>query len=126
MTLTNVVLNDTLPDGSAGVLVGPINDSGIVGALDVGEVWAYSASYAVSQAEIDSGLTLTNTVDVTSAETGSDSVSDSALTTIDRLPVFEVTKDVDLASITTPGSLSYTITVTNTGNVTLNLSLIHI
>jgi len=120
VSLTNVALNDTLPDGSVAVLTGPINDIGIAGALDVGEVWTYSGSYAVSQSEVDEGFTLTNTVDVTSTETGNDSVSASALTTINRLPAFEVAKNVDLASITSPGQLSYTITAENTGNVSLN------
>ena len=47
-------------------------------------------------------------------------MSATALTSIDRVPLFEVAKTVDLASIATPESLNYTITVTNTGNVTLS------
>ena len=53
-SLTNIVLADTLPDGSTGTLVGPVADTGTVGVLDVNEIWTYNISYAVSQAEIDS------------------------------------------------------------------------
>ncbi len=119
VTLNNVSLNDSLPDGSAATLTGPLADAGVAGALDVGETWIYNGTYAVSQAEVDNGATLTNTVVATADELSGSTATDSAVTTINRLPAFELTKVVDQAVITTPSVLNYTITVENTGNVSL-------
>ena len=119
VSLTNVSLLDSLPDGSNGVLTGPLSDTGISGALDVGETWQYSATYNVSQSEIDAGAALINTVVVTSDQTPQPS-SDNAITTVDRAPDFTLQKVVDQPAITVPGLLSYTITLNNTGNVSLS------
>lgn len=119
VTLTNVSLEDVLPDGTTAVLVGPLSDNGLIGQLDVGEIWTYTTSYSVSQGEIDAGLTRTNTVSVVSNETGVDPISDTAQTTLTRLPSFSVTKTVDSATITNPTLLAYEIVVTNTGNTSL-------
>ena len=69
-TLTAVTPTDTLPDGSAATLTGPVNDTGYAGLLDPGEVWRFTTSYSATQADIDAGITLTNTVSVVTAETG--------------------------------------------------------
>src|SRR5690606_42156120 len=45
--------------------------------------------------------------------------SDNAVTTITQSPSVEVTKSVDQENITAPATLNYTITVENTGNVSL-------
>ena len=119
VSLTNVTPVDVLPDGTTALLIGPLSDVGLVGQLDVGETWSYTTSYAVSQVEIDNGLARTNTVDVTSAETGADVVSDTAQTTLTRTPSFTVAKSVDANSIDAPGNLNYEIVVTNTGNTSL-------
>ena len=119
VSLTDVNPVDVLPDGTTAVLIGPLADGGLPGLLDVGEVWEFSTSYVVSQSEIDIGLARTNTVDVTSAETGANVFSDTAQTTIARSPAFTVDKTVDLASIDSPGVLNYQIVVTNTGNTSL-------
>jgi len=119
-TLTGLSLSDTLPDGSTGTLAGPATDSGTANALDVGETWVYTLTYNVSQAQIDAGVPLVNTVAVTTTQTGTDSQSDTAQTGIAITPAMEVEKTVDLASVNTPGVLSYSITLRNTGNVTLN------
>ena len=119
VSLNNVVLNDTLPDGSIATLTGPVADSGVVGALDVGEIWEYTTTYSVSQVEIDDGATLANTVAVTADELNGVSFSDSAVTTINRIPDFTLEKVVDQSSINQPGILNYTITAENIGNVSL-------
>ena len=120
VTLNNVALVDVMPDGSPGVLTGPTADVGVVGALDVGETWEYATSYVADQAAVDAGLDLTNAVNVTSDETGADPVSDTAVTIIVSEPAFTVSKNVDVTSISQPGTLNYTIDVDNTGNVSLS------
>lgn len=119
-SLTGISLSDTLPDGSLGTLIGPATDTGIANAIDVGETWTYTVTYGATQADIDSGLTLTNSVAVTTAETGPDTVEDAAQTTIAKTPNLQISKSVDNTSISVPGLLSYTVTLLNNGNVTLN------
>lgn len=118
VTLTNVAVTDQLSNGATLVLTGPVADTGTSGALDVGETWRFTATYGVSQVDIDAGTDLTNTVTVDPAEL--DAKAASAITTIDNVPEMQVTKTVDLASVTTPGVLNYSIAVTNTGNISLN------
>lgn len=118
VTLTNVVLNDQLSTGTTLSLVGPSADTGVSGAIDVGETWLYTATYNVSQADVDAGTDLTNTVTVDTDELDVQQATD--VTTIDSAPDMQVTKTVDLASVSAPGILTYAITVSNTGNVSLN------
>ncbi len=120
VTLNNVAPVDTLPDGTVATLVGPISDTGVTGALDVGESWQYTTSYTVSQTEIDTGQPRNNTVTVSADETGDDLFTAVATTTITTDPAFTVEKTVDLAQITAPGQLNYSIVISNTGNVSLN------
>jgi len=97
----------------------------LVGSLDVGEQWEYTATYDVTQIDIDNGLTLTNSVTATSNQTAPAVETDSALTTITRSPAFTVSKLVDQSAITAPSVLAYSIEVVNTGNTSLsNLSLV--
>lgn len=118
VTLTDVAVNDQLSNGTALTLVGPTADVGTTGALDVGETWEYTTTYSVTQNDIDSGIDLTNTITVDTAEL--DPQADTAVTTITSAPDLEVTKTVDLASVNAPGTLSYIIEVSNTGNVSLS------
>ena len=119
VSLTGVTPSDTLPDGTAGVLTGPVTDTGVAGVLDVAEVWTYNISYPVSQAIVDTGATLVNTVEVITNETGATPVSDTASTDIEAEPSFTVAKTVDKDSVSAPELLSYTVVIENTGNVTL-------
>lgn len=119
LTLTGLAVSDTLPDGTPAVLVGPLTDTGLPGSLDVGETWRYTTSYAISQSEIDAGSALVNSVDVTANETGPTPQNDTATTTVDAKPALTIEKVVDQPLIAQPGPLLYTITVENTGNVSL-------
>ena len=118
-TLSAVTPTDTLPDGTAATLVGPTTDSGQAGLLDPGEVWEYTATYAATQADIDAGTTLTNAISVVTAETGVDPQTASAVTEVKADPKFAVNKVVDQTSLSAPATLNYTITLENTGNVSL-------
>ncbi len=116
-SLTGIDMSDVLPDGTAGTLTGPTGDGGAVGTLDVGETWTYSATYAVTQNDIDRGTPLVNTATVDTDQTTP--ASDTATTTISTTSSLTITKTVDLPSISAPGLLTYTIVVVNTGTTSL-------
>ena len=114
VSLTNVVLTDPF------ATTGPILTSGDIantGVLDVGETWTYTATYNVTQDDIDDGVDLVNTATVDTDQT--DPEDDDATTTIEGTSDLDVTKTVDRSSISAPVTLNYTITVTNTGTVGL-------
>src|SRR5690606_35467123 len=101
-------------------LSAPTGDDGN-GVLDPGETWTYLVSYAVDQAEIDAGTSLVNTVGVTATPPSGPDLSgtSSATTLIVSAPSITVEKRVDRTSISDPPTLTYTIAVRNTGNVSL-------
>ena len=112
--LTNVVLTDDLA-GAATLTSGDANMNSI---LETTEVWVYSATYMATQADINAGTDLVNTASVVTTEVPGPTMDD-ATTTITQGPSLTIVKDVDLSNISAPGLLTYTITVTNTGNVDL-------
>ncbi len=116
VSLTSVVASDVLPDGSAGTLSAATESGTADGILSVGETFTYTISYDVTQADINAGADLVNTASVVTTEVAGPT-EDTATTTITRTPSLTVVKDVDQAGITVPGTLNYTITVSNTGNV---------
>ena len=101
---------------------GDIDDDGV---LDVGETWVYEASETVSQTQIDAGNDLVNVATVDTNETGP--VSDDETVTVDAAPklafdkvVTDVGGDGPNGKVTEAGQvISYTLTVTNEGAVTL-------
>ncbi|MFB2118458.1 hypothetical protein, partial [Parapedobacter sp. 2B3] len=119
--LTNVGITDVLKQQgvadetlAVGVAVESNNADNI---LEIGETWTYAFVYTVDQLRIDKGADLQNTVSVTTGEGATD--EDEITTTITQSPSVSVDKVVDLASIAAPSTLNYTITVANTGNVSL-------
>ncbi|WP_274427182.1 CshA/CshB family fibrillar adhesin-related protein, partial [Chelativorans sp. YIM 93263] len=122
--LTDVQPTDTLPDGQAGALAGPAGDTDGDGELDLDEEWEYTATYDATQADIDAGDTLVNTVSVAANElTGP--VVDTADTTITHVPALTIEKsstlnDPDGDGIAEAGeTISYSFEVENIGNTTL-------
>ena len=113
VSLTGVTPVDTLPDGSAGVLAGPVSDVGILGAIDVGETWTYTISYAVTLADMISGADLINSASVTTNEIVV-AETDTALTTVSSSDL-EVSKVVDNATPNVGDNIVFTISVTNIG-----------
>jgi len=120
LDLTNVVLTDSIiPASDLSLVSGDIDSDN---ELDASEVWEFTGTYQVTQADIDSNGggdgDIDNTATVTTAELPP--AEASVEVPITQAPLFEVTKAVDNVSIASPGTLNYTITVSNTGNVTLN------
>ncbi|RYZ52428.1 MAG: DUF11 domain-containing protein, partial [Proteobacteria bacterium] len=126
--LSNIIVNDSML--SSGALTLTNGDANNNNKLDVGEIWSYTYSYTVTQADIDqNGNTnlkgvLSNTATV-SANTASGTALGN-LTATKVIPLsssssFTVDKSSDRASITKAGDVvNYTITVTNTGNTSIN------
>ena len=98
----------------------PANDGGAPNngnaILEPGESISCSATYDVSQADINSG-SVTNQATATAAgvQSNQDSVTVNAIQT----PLVSVVKTSPTVSVSTTGSVSYSYLVTNTGNVTL-------
>ena len=112
--LTNIQLTDDLA-GSATLTSGDNNSNNI---LNVGEVWIYTASYAATQADINNGTNLVNIASVTTTELPV-AKKDTATTSITSNDSLSITKVVDQTTIAAPGTLNYTITVSNEGNTDL-------
>ncbi len=118
----NVILTGvTLSDPGATVLrltdLSGDNDA----LLEVGEIWQYSATRAVSQADLDTDGggdgDIDNTATADSNETAA--VSDSAVIPVSQNKSLQVVKTADVESVTAPGTLTYSYTVTNTGNAAI-------
>ncbi|WP_146131484.1 DUF7507 domain-containing protein, partial [Mongoliibacter ruber] len=123
--LTNVVVTDPLTNGDEVLTLvsGDLNEDG---NLDINERWVYITTFEVTQEMIDLGLDITNTAFVNSDQT---TVKEStANTKIDQNPLLSVVKtatsingDAMATSFSVVGDeISYTIIVSNTGNVTLS------
>ncbi|MDU8913912.1 hypothetical protein RXV88_21900, partial [Aestuariicoccus sp. MJ-SS9] len=122
VSLTSVSLVDEIAQGSTDLTLtsGPdltAGDEDDDGTLDVGETWSYTATFAADQDVVDQAEDVTNTVTVGFAEAPSQ--SDDATTAIAPVYGMDVAKTVDIAEISEPTLLTYTITVTNTGTAAL-------
>ncbi|MCS5491196.1 DUF7507 domain-containing protein, partial [Algoriphagus limi] len=88
--------------------------------LQPGEIWTYSATYVITQADLDNG-NFTNTVAV-NVKSGSEDYEFTDDETVDAVvsPELTVIKTSDVSTYESVGDvITYTITVQNTGNVTL-------
>ena len=131
-TLTGVTVSDTILD-SAGVSLtlttGPTygGTGTFDGILDVGESATYNATFVITQQAVNAGG-VSNTASVTSKDPAGNDVTDSTTSaTEDLIPRTAAMTVVKTASVDDNGDnkngvgdvIQYTVTVTNTGNVTL-------
>jgi uncharacterized repeat protein (TIGR01451 family) len=119
-TITDPVIDDTEFSGTGELspVTGPDGDV----VLLPGEVVTYTATYVVTQADVDSGA-LTNTATVTGTTPGGDPTDPSTPSTVTvptvPAPSLTIVKTADKASVAGVGQIiTYTFTATNTGNVT--------
>jgi uncharacterized repeat protein (TIGR01451 family) len=118
VTVTDPFVSNLAPVLSSGFNSGDIDHDNI---LDTTETWHYTATHTVTQAEIDAGGTIDNIATADSDQTGPD--TDPASVPVEQNPALNIVKDASVPGGTadTAGELiSYTITVANTGNVTLD------
>ncbi|EAZ81575.2 membrane protein [Algoriphagus machipongonensis] len=111
VTLNNVMVTDPLTGLDQNV-----------GTLAPGASTAVNTDYVVTQADMDAGSIL-NTALTTGDAPGEDDPSDDdqVETPVIQLPAIQIVKSDNGAEIDAAGEvISYTLTVTNTGNVTLN------
>jgi uncharacterized repeat protein (TIGR01451 family) len=114
VTLTNVIITDPLVTVSGGPLA--TLAPGVVDAT------TFTATYALTQADIDAG-TFTNIATVTGTPPTGAPVTDTDddTQTMNEQPSILLVKSVDDATDVTAGQvLTYTYMVTNNGNTTLN------
>jgi uncharacterized repeat protein (TIGR01451 family) len=118
ITLTGVTLTDPLPGLSAIV---PVWQGGIPGTLAPGQNVTGTATYTVTQADLDAGG-VSNTATATAKDPNGTTTESSGSTTVTatQAPSLTVVKSASPASVNTVGQLvTYSVTVNNTGNVTL-------
>ncbi|SFR64384.1 beta strand repeat-containing protein [Litoreibacter janthinus] len=136
VTLDAPVLVDTLTrtDGTPLTLTnGPdwdLADADTLGKLDVGEVWTYTASYVLEQGDIDAGG-VANQVLATSAGPNGEGATDRSgnslpggedsptVFSVPATPSIEGEKTITSTTVAEGELVTFQITATNTGNVTL-------
>src|SRR5690606_38937705 len=89
------------------------------GVLNVGENWVYTATYEVTQTDINTGTDIINVAEVTTTELPTPQSAD-ATTTITSTDALTITKTVDQSTIAAPGTLNYTIKLTSTRNTAMH------
>ena len=116
-SLTGITITDEFATSGPTLASGDTNGDEI---LQVDETWTYTATYTVTQANIDDGADLVNVVIVDSGQT--EPVEDDAVTTISQNADLSVEKTQNNAGPVTASEqiITYHIVITNTGNISLN------
>lgn len=118
--LTDASITDELP----GISEISYEWSGAAGEMSVGETQTATATYTLTQEDIDRGY-VTNPASVEAQDEHGSTVTDDASvkSTITQSPAIDITKTTDTPTIddAEPGdAVTFTIKIANTGNVTLS------
>jgi len=121
LTLEEVAITDRLAGVSAVSYTWP----GDPGVLEPGDIATGTATYAITQADIDAGgvanLAIANGITTSGANTPSN--EDDTDTPIERTSAIDLAKTADASGLQAPAAtgdpIAYHFTVTNTGNTTL-------
>src|SRR5690606_15827727 len=119
----------------AGATSGPTYQSGDVantGVLDAGETWTYTATYQITQADLNSGEYTNIASAKGSADLNGDGINETEVVSEDtvtvngsRTPAVEILLSASVTEFNAVGdAIVYTVIVTNTGNVDLTNVLI--
>ena len=120
VTLTNVVVSDPMPGLSV------VTCPGFAGLLAPGASTSCTATYTVTQADIDAGAihntaTASGRAFFTGASGGTTVVSTGAVTvTLAQTPAIQIVKSVSAATVDDGTTVTYSFVVTNIGNMVLN------
>ncbi|MCX6398618.1 MAG: GEVED domain-containing protein, partial [Propionibacteriales bacterium] len=118
--LDDVTVSETAFSGSGSM--SPITCIPAQGStLAVAATISCTATYVVSQADVDAGQ-LTNTAEIVGTASNGDEVTDSDDASVPPIqePAISLVKDVAETEVVAGGTLHYTFTATNTGNVSLS------
>ncbi|MFD1314348.1 T9SS type B sorting domain-containing protein, partial [Namhaeicola litoreus] len=113
INLTNISIQDLLPSGNNGVLVGPSGDNGIANVMEAGETWIYTLSYTVELNDFIKGTDIINTVTVDADEL-SDPVTDNAITSLSSADI-EISMSVDNSIPQVGASVVFSLELSNNG-----------
>ena len=119
ISIGNIVLTDPGADTGSITFAGGDTDSD--NRLDPDEKWTYTATHTATLADIDAGH-YSNTATATGTTIASGTVTVTATADVIGIqnPELTLVKSADRAEYTAPGeTINYTLTVTNTGNVTI-------
>jgi uncharacterized repeat protein (TIGR01451 family) len=124
LTLTNVGVADAQTAPSVAANLGTITcTAGTNGSLTLASHASTSctATYTVSQADINNGKIIdTATASGTAPGGGIVQGTAGATVTVTANPKIAITKSASVTSLSAPGTVTYTFTVTNSGNVSLS------
>ena len=119
ISITNVNPTEIYPGDGIGTLSGPAESISSNGILNINETWTYTATYTVTQDDLDNNESLINTIEIRTTQVPGPT-TDTEVTLLTRRPGISITKASTSTTFTAPGEvISYTLNIRNTGNVTL-------
>ena len=114
-TLSAITVSDAKCNAAPVYVAGDSNNDK---KLQLSESWVYTCSHTVTQSEVDAGGNLVNTVTVNSDKTPP--AKDILNIPVNQNPLLSITKSTEITHALVGQVVSFTITIANIGNVTLN------